>query len=122
MRLLALALAFTLVSHGCASFKNVIWPSTVKCAAPITGALVTEIEAILTNGTGQNISDEAIAALEKLAAEHGAELVACIVEQFISKWMQPTGTQAPLPATDAASRAQDFLNRKGVTVLTSPGA
>lgn len=115
---LAVALAFTAAS-GCATMKSVVWPATVKCAAPITGQLVTEIESILTNGTGQSIGADAIAALEKLAADNGPEVVACIVEQFIAKWMQPTGAQPPTPSTDAAARAQDFLNKKGVTVVTS---
>lgn len=119
MRLVALALSLCLVSSGCGSFGSVVWPATVKCVTPVAQALVTQIETILTNGTGTTIGDDAIAALEKLAAQYGPDMVACAVEQFIAKWMQPTGAQPPTPSTDAAARAQDFLNKKGVTIVTS---
>lgn len=119
--LLAFTLSLAVILVGCASTKTV-WPNTVKCATPITGALVQEVEAILNAGDGVNISDAAIAALEKLAKENGPELVACIVEQFINNWMQPSGTAAPRPKAAAAARAQDFLNRKGVTVSTPTGS
>lgn len=119
MRALALAVTLAIASASCGSFGSVVWPATVKCAAPITGAVVTQVEAILTGGTGTTISADAIAQLERLAAQYGADVVACVVEQFIAKWMQPTGTQPPTPSTDAAARAQDFLNRKGVTIVTS---
>lgn len=112
---MSLAFAFTACSG-----QQVNWPSTLKCATPLTGALVQQVEAILNAGDGVNISDAAIAALEKLAKDNGPELVACIVEQFIENWMKPTGTAAPPPKAAAASRAQDFLNRKGITVVT-PG-
>lgn len=122
MKIVALALALSLTAaQGCGAFQSsVVWPATVKCVAPLAQALVTQVEAILTNGTGTSIGDDAIAALEKLAAQYGPDLVACAVEQFIGKWVNPTGEQSPTVKTDAAARGQDFLNRKGVTIVTGP--
>lgn len=117
--LLSYTLAFA-VLPGCAG-QPINWPSTVKCAGPITGALVQEVENILINGsgTGMNIGEAAIAALEKLAKEHGAELVSCVIEQFITNTMRPGGAELSTVKASAAARAQDFLNRKGVSVLTT---
>lgn len=118
---LFLTLALTACSSNCGTLPSVVWPTTVTCAGPVANELVAQIEAILMQGTGVNIGEEAIAALEKIAAEHGAQLVSCIVEQLINGWMKPTGEQAPTVKSDAAARAQDFLNRKGVTVQSSAG-
>lgn len=119
----ALSLVFVLVfsacSSNCGALSSVVWPTTVTCAGPVASELVAQIKAILMQGGGANIGDEAIAALEKLAQEHGPQLVSCIVEQLIDAWMRPTGEQAPVANSNAAARAQDFLNRKGVTVKTA---
>lgn len=114
-----LVLAISACSSNCGTLANVVWPTTVTCAGPVASELVSQIEAILMQGGGTNIGDEAIAALEKLAQEHGAQLVSCVVEQLIDAWMRPTGEAAPSKNADAAARGQDFLNRKGVTVKTS---
>lgn len=114
-----IAFVFTACSSNCGTLANVVWPTTVTCAGPVASELVAQIEAILMQGGGTNIGDEAIAALEKLAQEHGPQLVSCIVEQLIDAWMRPTGEAASPKNSDAAARGQDFLNRKGVTVKTS---
>lgn len=114
-----IAFVFTACSSNCGTLGSVVWPTTVTCAGPVANDLVEQIKAILMKGGGANIGDEAIAALEKLAQAHGAELVSCIVEQLIDAWMKPTGEQAPAANSNAAARGQDFLNRKGVTVKTS---
>ena len=121
--LIAVLLSYTLafaVLPGC-NGQPVNWPATIKCAQPITGALVQEVENILINGsgTGMNIGDAAIAALEKLAKEHGPELISCIIEQFITNTMKPGGAELSTAKASAAARAQDFLNRKGVVILTT---
>ena len=117
----ASVLAFTLLATpGCNTPVN--WPATVKCATPITGALVQQIEGILMNGgNGMTIGDAAIAALEKLARENGPELVSCIIEQFISNTMRPGGPELTTSKAAATARAQDFLNRKGITALSTQG-
>lgn len=116
---LVLVLVFSACSSNCGTLGSIVWPTTVTCAGPVASELVAQIKAILMQGGGTNIGDEAIAALEKIAQEHGPQLVSCIVEQLIDAWMRPTGAEAPKASSDAAARAQDFLNRKGVTVKTS---
>lgn len=119
--LFTLLFVFVLTAaHGCGGASSAVWPATVKCTAPLTTALVTEVEAILASGDGNTIGDQAVAALEKLAVKYGPDLVACAVEQFIQHWMAPSGTASPRSKTAAAARAQDFLNRKGVTVVVPP--
>jgi hypothetical protein len=82
---------------------------------------VQQIEAILSQGVGTDIGADAIAALEKLAQQYGPDLVACIVEQFITGSIAPSGDMLGMPRSDAAARAQDFLNRKGVTAVITRG-
>lgn len=119
--LIALALTVYSVSACAGVSSNTVWPTTVKCAGPVAGALVQQVEAILIQGVSTEIGAEAIAALEKLAAQYGPDLVACIVEQFISNTVQPSGEMLGKPRSDAAARAQDFLNRKGVTAVITRG-
>jgi hypothetical protein len=120
MKALSLVLVLALSAcSNCGTMQSVVWPTTVTCAGPVASELVAQVEAILMKGDGTNIGDEAIAALEKLAREHGAQMVSCIVEQLINSWMKPTGEAAPTVQSNAAARAQDFLNRKGVTVQSS---
>lgn len=116
--LFSYALAFTCM-YGCAT-SHVVWPKTVKCTAPITGAVVSEVQRILVNGTGQSIEDAAISALERLAAEHGAELVSCIVQQFATTTERASIAPPTAARADAAARAQDFLSKKGIAIVATP--
>jgi len=122
--LIALSLTlYSLSAFGCAGFNGSnVWHDTVKCAGPVGGALVQQVEAILIQGVGPDIGATAIAALEKLAAQYGPDLIACIVEQFIEHSMQPNGDMLGKPRSDAAARAQDFLNRKGVSAVITGGS
>jgi hypothetical protein len=125
MRLVVLALLLTLVPSGCATFGQTVWPSTVKCTAQVTGAIVPQVEDILRNGLGPSIDAEATSMLEKLAADNGAELVACVVQQLVSQWTQPTAralreVEPPSPNEDAAARGHSFLKQKGVAVVAGP--
>lgn len=115
-KLIAFLLTLSLMS-ACAGVSSNVWPNTVKCTGPVAGALVQQVEAILIQGVGTDIGAAAIAALEKLAAQYGPELVSCIIEQFISSSIQPSGDMLGKPRSDAAARAQDFLNRKGVAAV-----
>lgn len=118
--LIVLALTIYSVS-ACAGVSSNVWPNTVKCTGPIAGALVQQVEAILIQGVGPEIGASAVAALEKLAKEYGPELVACIIEQFISGSITPSGDMLGKPRSDAAARAQDFLNRHGVIAVSTQG-
>jgi hypothetical protein len=119
-RLIALALGLALTaSLNCAAWQKVIWPATVTCAGPVAGELVKQIEAILMQGGGTDIGADAVAALEQLASQYGADTIACIVEQLIEGWLRPTGAVPPTPESDAAARGQSFLNQKGVQVRAS---
>jgi len=106
-----------LALSDCAAWQKVVWPSLVTCAGPVSSQLVQDIEAIIAQGgSAQELSAAAIDALEKLAAEHGATVVACIIEQLIDKWLAPSGIAASADAQAKAARAQNFLNDRGVTV------
>jgi hypothetical protein len=116
-RKLALALLMLLALSDCVAWQKVVWPSLVTCAGPVSSQLVQDIEAILAQGgSAQELSDAAVDALEKLAAENGATLVACVIEQLIDKWLAPNGIAASADAQAKAARAQNFLNDRGVTV------
>jgi hypothetical protein len=125
MRHVALALLLTIVPSGCATFGQAAWPATAKCTAQVTGAIVSQVSDILLNGNGPNIDAEAVSKLETLAADNGAELVACVVQQLVSQWTQPTAralreVEPPSPSDDAAARGHSFLKQKGVTVVAGP--
>lgn len=107
---LILAIALT-AAMSCGTVGKVIWPATVTCGAPLAGALLDEIKRIVSEG-GAGWET----ALEKLAAENGPELVACILGQLIDNWLPGNGNLASPHDAAAAGRAQSFLNGHEVTV------
>jgi hypothetical protein len=80
----------------------------------------------LVTGVGPNIGADAIATLEKLAADYGVELVTCVVSQFIIKGgaqpsMQAMQSMESGSGSYVSARAEDFLNRHGVNAVVTSG-
>jgi len=111
----AILLAF---GSGCVH-GPISWPAFVKCAAPISGALVSEVDVILAaGGDATELSAAAVAALEDLAVKYGPEALACVLGQLIDGWTAPASFQTAAEDSAKAARAQSFLNNHNVTVKT----
>lgn len=113
---LSLLLLTALLCPNCTT-KPINWPALVTCAGPVSAGFVADVEAIISaGGDAQELTAEAVAALEQLAVKHGPELVACVLEQLIDSWLPSNGPAASQEAQAKAARAQGFLNDHGVTV------
>lgn len=104
---------------ACSSAKPIDWPAVVRCAGPVAGQLVEDVERIISEGgVGADLGTAAIAELEALAGKYGAPTIVCILEQLIESWMAPTGAPASGDDRDKAARAQGFLNAHEIDVVT----
>lgn len=109
---IVMALATMVAAPGCnGAVGRVVWPVLIECSAQ-TGRLVDDVRYILLrDGSADQLSPESVKQIEKLAADYGAEVIACIVEQLVDQWAElASSTPAQLRA---ARRGQDFLNERG---------
>lgn len=124
MRFLILTL-FSIVLAACSSScagtsssgKGVSWPKVAHCVPTANDAISTVQRILLGDGnTAQtSISDRAKAELEGLAVNHGAQSVACLVDQVIKDWTSPGASASP-ERVAATSRGRDFLNDIGTQI------
>jgi hypothetical protein len=130
---LATLYCLTLVMCGGSSPPPPInWPSVVACSSPAQADLLSTVQHVLLDRT-----TDPTAELERLAAEHTPDMIACVVDQAVEHFAAlasaPTaGSQArtmavdpsdaaPVPAETsgaevAATRGRGFLQRVGTTV------
>jgi hypothetical protein len=110
---LLLAALFFSCTTGTPSPVN--WPGVVQCVTPIASDVIAQVEGLLlSDGTG-TLSQGVIAELEQLAQAHGADTVACLVNQAIQDWTKSTAAANEVRQA-AAVRGQAFLALKKVTV------
>lgn len=113
----AIALVLALACASCATWSKAIWPSVVQCGGPVAGDLVEQIGGILAKGGSATVIGEGASdAIEKLAAENGAQLVTCIIDQLIARWTAPPGAAVDPVVAAKRARAQSFLRARGVRV------
>lgn len=90
-----------------------VWPRIVECGAGVD-SLYGDVARILTSdGTAEDMSGAAVRALERLAQEHGAGAIACIVEGIVSDWLAPGASPDPNRLA-GAQRGREFLDDHGV--------
>lgn len=103
---------------------GVDWPKVANCG-PGVDDVVSSVSRVLLDGSENDaeISDRAVHELEQLAAEHGADTVACLVDLLVSDWLRPGASPNP-DRMAAAMRGQDFLRDVGTRIERSgePGA
>lgn len=115
--MLRIVLVVLLAAVGCTQLHDVLWPTTVKCLATPSAALVERVSAIVARDGLDNVfSAETLQALENTAREYGAEAVVCVLKELIDKYTMPTGMQAPPENLARARRVQDFLNDHEIVV------
>jgi hypothetical protein len=124
----AILISLSCATGGGSSKPAVNWPAVAKCTDIGHSNLLGTVQDVLLNP-----DVEPTAELERLAQEHGAQMVACVVDQAVEQFAallsapqtkpmsaEPTTQQ---PASDekakaaaAATRGRDFLQRVGTTV------
>jgi hypothetical protein len=128
MRTITTVCFVLLISCGGSSPPRVDWPAVAKCTDIGHSDLLGTVQDVLLNP-----DVEPSAELERLAQEHGAELVACVVDQAVDQFAallsapqarpmsgEPTtqqpATEEKAKAAAAATRGRDFLQRVGTAV------
>lgn len=108
--LLWLALSSFAASCSFANGQPVNWPAYTDCAPEVSDLVGTVSRILLGDGDAdhRDIGDRAKDELTDLARAHGADTVACLVQQVVSDWTAPGAAQEPLRLS-AAARGQDFL-------------
>lgn len=115
------SIALAACSSSCAgsssSGKGVTWPKVAHCVPTASDAIGTVQRILLGDGDNAqtSISDRAKAELEGLAVNHGAQAVACLVDQVIKDWTSPGAAASPERAA-ATERGRDFLNDVGTRI------
>lgn len=121
----ATTLTLCIALAGCTSScggttPHVSWPSVVACADVVRDDLIGTVQAALVDHTPDDavttrITDRAVSELERLAAEHGAQVVACLVDQAVHSFdraavLAQAQAQAPVPAEPPA-RARGLFSQ-----------
>jgi predicted small lipoprotein YifL len=111
LMLLALALSV----QACGQQRPFSWPDALKCAPGIPDIIGVVSRVLLSDGSDNDldISERGKAELTRLAVEHGADTVACVVDKLVDDWTSPGRSLHPTTLA-AAARGQDFLNEIGV--------
>jgi hypothetical protein len=113
--LLMLALASFFLLLGCCTPRGpVAWPKYVACAGEAVPDIVGIVGRILLSGQPDEytLSEDGFHDLEGVAREHGAGVVACLVDRLIHDWTDPGKSQEP-ELVAAAQRGRSFLARVG---------
>lgn len=112
---ITLAFVFALSLPACSKLPPVKWPELVNCGTDAGRDLVDDATQILYTDGGidkHTIGDKAKDLLTDLARDHGADVVACVVQRLIDTWTEPGATAEPR-RTAATDRARDFLAKVG---------
>lgn len=138
--LLLLALLTSCSSSCGGNQPHVNWPGVVQCGQSVAGDLLGTVTNIIAApdpeaGDTSSVGDRAVNELEKLAAAHGPEVIACLVNQAIASFdhvaaapmarslpgeqsSNAAATSSPAEQTGArvaAARGRDFLQRVAKT-------
>lgn len=107
---LAIALVFAFSLPACGKLPPVKWPELVNCGSDAGRDLVDDATQILYDeGLDKHtIGDKAKDLLTDLARDHGADVVACVVQRLVDTWTAPGAAAEPRRAA-AADRGKDFL-------------
>lgn len=117
-------LAILVGSSACGLFDSPAvdrtWPQVLECGAEVADDLLTKISTELLHGTPDqlHIGDRARLILENLKEQHGASVVACLVDLLRREWRRPGLSSSPERAA-AAARADDFLQKVGTEVKSN---
>jgi hypothetical protein len=102
---------------GCKTLGPIVWPTTVKCLATPSAAVVERVQAIVErDGLDAAFSQETLTALDNAAREFGPDIVACVLRELIDAFTAPTGMEAPPDRLAAAKRIQNFFNEHDLEV------
>jgi hypothetical protein len=63
---------------GCASVKDVVWPTVAKCA-PAPKQIVSDVIDVLRKDPGGSLTERGMNLLEELARKHGESVIACTI-------------------------------------------
>lgn len=111
----ACALVWALaIAPGCDTLETLgkdAVPVIGKCVGPVAMDLFPRVSAILAKGDTKAIGSDAAAALDDLAMTHGANIIACLVREFINQATRP-GASADPAKRDAAARGEDYLRMR----------
>lgn len=119
--MLWLVLIASIAATGCTQLGGIVWPTTVKCLAMPSAALIEKVRVIVEqDGIAGVFSDAAVKALEDLARQYGPEAIVCVLHELIDAYTAPTGMQASPEAIARSSRAQNFLNEHEIVVQQPP--
>ncbi len=113
----AIAATFLLVAFapGCDAIPGVDWPTALHCGSRAADDLFPTVSGILLDGSGDSMSERGKRGLEDLALEHGADIVACLVDRLIQRWTAPGATTSP-ERSEAVTRAQAWQVDVGTEV------
>jgi hypothetical protein len=124
--LLPLMLALTV--SACAGCKrnadgspstSVDWGRVVNCA-PDVGDLVGTVTEILVSSVDRadplKVSPAGQDQLGRLAKQHGASTVLCLIDQLTRDWSNPSMAAVAPWRPKAAARGRDFIESHGVTI------
>lgn len=107
-----LVVAFT---PACDTIPGVDWPSIVHCGSRAADDLFPDVSALLLGGSGDTMSPSAKRGLDDMAIEHGAGVVACLVDRLVQRWIAPGATTSP-ERSAAVIRAQAWQQEVGTEV------
>lgn len=108
---------FGSLAAGCDTLggPGVTWPDAVHCGSRAAGDLLPEVSTIILDDSGDTMSERAKSGLEGLALEHGAGVVACLVDKLVQRWTSPASTPSPARVA-AVARAQGWQEEVGTEV------
>lgn len=115
MKILLLILVAWLPLAGCDTIPGVQWPDVVHCGSRAADDLFPEVSTILLDDVGETMSPMAKRSLEDLALDHGADVVACLVDRLVQRWSAPGAVVTPR-RSEAVARALAWQHETGTVV------
>lgn len=104
-----------LILSACGSLPGVEWPDVVQCGSREADDLLPEVSTILLDDVGTTLGPVGKHRLEQLAIDHGAGVVACLVDRLVQRWTAPGATTSP-ERSDAVQRAQAWQTETGTQI------
>lgn len=123
---LFLLLTPSLSVTACGDLPPIQYPEVIKCGPPVEQLIGTVTRILFSNSSrdadsasaaeelrmSSTISERAVAELDNLARAHGADAVACLVEEVLDEWKQTASSATP-DRLRSIERGRDFLRLKG---------
>lgn len=110
MALLALILFAT---AACGALQRVDWPKVAQCGPDVSDLVGVVSRVLLADGDdAESVSDRGRGELEQLAANHGANVVACVIDRLVRDWTAPGASQDAVRIA-GAERGRAFLQDVG---------